>query len=651
MIPSLLEEGLDAAAPLPPPIGAALGRLSLPAWVEVTYRPDARHEDPQEIPTEPLLPGALALRCGGGNEHLSGCIGQCVRAALEQEAARRREAALLEELSVAWESLDALYELNADLRQAGDGRQLLQRLLERASQAGLSLTGSPLSVVLLERRGAQFAASVACRTPGLQEGDAVHWMEPLGALEHTRVLNGSRQIQALGETAPYLAHAQGLVATPVSKPGEEQSVLVAWSEGAGFETPAVRLLESLALHAGMMAEGERLRAALLAKQRMEHDLEIGAAIQSMLLVEAPPEASGEYEAAVYTLASQTVDGDFYDFVSHADGALDIVIGDVMGKGLPAALVGAAAKSCVLRALGMSGTAPVRDILDTVSRRLSRNLIQLERFVTLCYARLDRARRRLTYVDCGHTGILHYRSRSRDCAFLHGSNMPIGFAEGEIYEEQTVLVAPGDVLLFYSDGVTESRSPAGEMYGEERLGCLLAKHAGEEAAQVAQHIRGDTAAFRAGPAADDLTCLVLKIAPLRRVTTVRAPLTELARLRQWLREFVSDSALSGCDAAFVESMELALTEAASNVVRHAQAGADDAGFEVALLNEGRRLVAEICYNGRPFDPDSVAEPDFDGSRSSGFGIFLIRHSVDQATWETLPDGSQRLTLLKVYEGDL
>ena len=137
-----------------------------------------------------------------------------------------------------------------------------------------------------------------------------------------------------------------------------------------------------------------------------------------------------------------------------DECLDVIVGDVMGKGIPAALLGAATKSHFLRALSdlmvlsKEGKLPEpKEIVMLAHAELVRHLIDLDSFVTLCYARLDMNRRSLDLVDCGHTGIVHLHGKTGLCEMLHGDNLPLGVREGEIYDQISVPFEPGDLLLF------------------------------------------------------------------------------------------------------------------------------------------------------------------------------------------------------------
>jgi sigma-B regulation protein RsbU (phosphoserine phosphatase) len=122
--------------------------------------------------------------------------------------------------------------------------------------------------------------------------------------------------------------------------------------------------------------------------------------------------------AALTIPSQRIDGDFYVFLRHSNESLDVIVGDVMGKGVPAALLGAATKSHFLRALSdLMVLAKDRklpepkEIVMLAHAELVRHLIDLDSFVTLCYARFDMGRRSLDLVDCGHTGVVHLHGKT------------------------------------------------------------------------------------------------------------------------------------------------------------------------------------------------------------------------------------------------
>ena len=239
--------------------------------------------------------------------------------------------------------------------------------------------------------------------------------------------------------------------------------------------------------------------------------------RSFLLGRCPADLRGATIAA-RTIASQQVAGDFFDFHSHGSTCLDVVIGDVMGKGLKAALLGAATVTELLRSLrdlSAAGTpdgtppGPAR-IINSLRQDMSRHLSEVGSFVTLSYARLDLKRSLLTFVDCGHQRLIRFSRREQQCCLLRGENMPLGFADDETCVEVRSTLEPGDVLVFYSDGITEARGEEG-MFGEERLVELVARNAGRQPEDLLSVILDGAKSFAAEhELSDDATCIVVRI---------------------------------------------------------------------------------------------------------------------------------------------
>ena len=293
---------------------------------------------------------------------------------------------------------------------------------------------------------------------------------------------------------------------------------------------------------------EQAAAAELAQAR-EREVEIGFRIQQTLLLDEPPRDVPGLRVAALTVPSQRIDGDFYVFFKHPDQRLDVIVGDVMGKGVPAALLGAATKSHFiealshLTALSKNGKLPEpKEIVTLAHAEVARHLINLESFVTLCYARLDLNKRNLDLVDCGHTGIIHLHSKTGLCEMVHGDNLPLGIREGEIFNQISVPFESGDLLLFYSDGVTEARNFAGELFGVDRLLSCVTINSKLEPEALVEAIRKATVTFsESGRLIDDLTCVALKIeepqlALARAEIEIRSDLKELSRAREFVRTF-------------------------------------------------------------------------------------------------------------------
>ncbi len=379
------------------------------------------------------------------------------------------------------------------------------------------------------------------------------------------------------------------------------------------------------------ARTAELRAA------QEREAETGSRIQRTLLLDDPPREVAGIRVAALSVPSQHVAGDFYGFFLHEDSdCLDVLVADVMGKGIPAALLAAAAKAhfpeALWHLLATSARAELpepKDIVTLAHAIMARRLIGLESFVTSCYARFDVSKRVLTLVDCGHTGALHLSRSTGQCTSLHGDNLPLGVREGEIYDQISAPLEVEDVVLFFSDGVTEARAARGELFGTERLIDCVTRNVGADPAALVAAVHDAAASFTGqAPLRDDLTCVAVELVareePLARADLeIRSTLTELRRTR----DFVGAFCAGRLDETAVAALVLAVNEAASNVMKHAYRGREDQRIDVTAWAFGDRIAVRLRHLGAPFDPSSVGMPSFDGSRDSGFGVFLIGKSVD------------------------
>ena len=394
------------------------------------------------------------------------------------------------------------------------------------------------------------------------------------------------------------------------------------------------------------------------EQAREREIEIGFRIQQTLLLDQPPVDVPGLQVAALTIPSQRIDGDFYVFLRHSDESLDVIVGDVMGKGIPAALLGAATKSHFLRALSdlmvlsKDGKLPEpKEIVMLAHAELVRHLIDLDSFVTLCYARLDMSRCCLDLVDCGHTGIVHLHGKTGLHEMLHGDNLPLGIREGEIYDQISVPFEPGDLFLFYSDGVTEARSSTGELFGPERLEECVVRNGQLEPAALVDAVRQAVAIFTGSERlTDDLTSVAIRVQEgqlpiVRRELEIASDLTQLEQAREFVRAFCRSLPDPPLDEDSVAALELAVNEAASNIMKHAYHGRSDQWIRLEAEALPGCVSVRLHHLGDPFDPSAVAPPALDGSRESGFGAYIISKSVDQVRYYRDDRGRNCVALTK------
>ncbi|MBE9609555.1 SpoIIE family protein phosphatase [Chitinilyticum piscinae] len=424
--------------------------------------------------------------------------------------------------------------------------------------------------------------------------------------------------------------------------GQRREVLALRRNGESF--PAELSLSSIehsgSTHfTGILRDISRRKAQEAALEAARtRELHIGHEIQQSLLFGKPLAVPG-MEIAAFTQPSQGIDGDFFDFFPIEPGCFDIVTGDVMGKGIAAAMIGAAFKHQYNRlmaellapALACGTTPPVCGIVNELHERITPELQRLESFVTLTFARIDLRSNRLQYVNAGHPESLLIDA-SGTVRQLQGEHLPIGIARNETYTPCELSFCPGDLLLIYSDGVTEARNQQGELLGKEPVIALMsALHKlGLPAAIILQRLRLLVDQHEASHRrSDDFTALAMLRCEGSRWHSQEYPrkMLALAPLRDWLLQMAS------LPVERLDGLILASVEVATNIIRHVSAHLVDASFVVRLSQNDSSVTVEFYYVGDTFDPGTAPEPDFSGNSEGGFGLFIIRESVDRVSYLT------------------
>ncbi len=390
----------------------------------------------------------------------------------------------------------------------------------------------------------------------------------------------------------------------------------------------------------------------------EREIEIASRIQETLLLGSPPTNIAGISIAAMTIPSQRIDGDFYEFITLPNRILDLILGDVMGKGVPAALLGAGSKRHFLKALNamMSPSCAVpqpREIVQRVHSRMAEELIDLESFVTLTYSRFDFDLKRLDFVDCGHPRTLHLKATEKKIIMLEGSNVPLGVRLDEIYTQASVTFEEGDLFFFYSDGITEARDNEGRFFGRERLSRCILESASLSAEQVIAKVKNEVLEFSHTPAfSDDLTCVAVKIGggpgtkPLSRIQLeLESRLDELERLREFTRRACTAAGSEAADEDTVWQVWIALHEAVSNIIKHAYRG--DAGGRIHIVAEAfyDEWVFSLCHRGKPFQGGGAFTPSPSPDKEHGFGLIIIENYMDEVRYSGSPDGTNTVRLVK------
>lgn len=408
-----------------------------------------------------------------------------------------------------------------------------------------------------------------------------------------------------------------------------------------------------------------------AHENLTRELRLGARIHEVMLLGKVPDDIPGVSVAATTVPSRDIDGDFYDFFRPLSQLFDVAIGDVMGKGLPAALVGTAVKTQLTRfavpfnrlqvfdkhGIWRDDVFSPQEIILRVQQEVAPALIDLEYFASLFYGRFDLKQATFSYVDCGSSKPLHYRSVPRHVEELAGDNFPIGVLPSETFSTYTTRFEKGDVFVFYSDGVTEARSPSGELFGVARLKHLLEVECRQSATQLLTTIKRAVVDFaQKENFDDDLTIIVVRIdntliPEFARQASAKFH-SDLSQARA-VRDFVQRLCLQapGDRERLNQELQLAINEAFCNIVVH---GHKRTRGEIILRGElgDEGVVLELSDQGTVFDPSAVVDPSFAGDRDCGFGWYIVKEIADRVIYarKESEKGWNHLKIFKKYHLD-
>ena len=292
--------------------------------------------------------------------------------------------------------------------------------------------------------------------------------------------------------------------------GEERRIGVLYldskEKGSLLSGSTRAALETLATEAAVAIENARLYRETMEKARMEQEMRIAAEIQQALLPKAA-RAGSYFRAAAASLPCRSIGGDFYDYVEMGNGALGFALGDVAGKGPPAALLSAMMQG-IFAAQAATSDEPSQTIAR-VNLALCRRGIE-SRFVTLMYGVLD-GDGQMVYCNAGHNPPLIISSagvRRLECG-----GPIVGLFETATYEQEHLRLSPGDWLIIFSDGISEAMSATGDEYGESRIIDCIQRNKTLDPSHLLDALFTDVREFaRGAPQSDDITGMVLRYGP-------------------------------------------------------------------------------------------------------------------------------------------
>jgi serine phosphatase RsbU (regulator of sigma subunit) len=309
-------------------------------------------------------------------------------------------------------------------------------------------------------------------------------------------------------------HREGiksLAHTPIVIEGEPIGVLSAFSRTSKgiFTEEFIALFQNLAGQIGVAWRNAEQTAGLITAREQERELQIAKTIQLSLLPAQVPNLPGVALAALCVPARQ-VGGDYYDFLPRGDRQIDLVVADVSGHNIGAALLMAETRTFIHAR--MTDRPGVGAALRELNEFFYDDLTRAELFITMFYCTYHADRRILTYASAGHNKPLLLRAGQNSCERLDAEGLILGVRRAVVFDEQQVTLAPGDIVLFYTDGVTEAEKPeSGGFFGEDRLCDLFAQSRdlppGALIEAIMQQVRAFTGVHNFQ---DDITLMVMKV---------------------------------------------------------------------------------------------------------------------------------------------
>ena len=390
------------------------------------------------------------------------------------------------------------------------------------------------------------------------------------------------------------------------------------------------------------------------RERMESELNIARNIQmAMLPTRFPPFPDfTNLNAYGVVLPAKEVGGDLFDFYIR-DNQLLFCIGDVSGKGVPAAIVMAMTRS-LFRSFTSYMSSPAQ-IVQQMNDSLGGEENKQNMFVTLFLGILNLSTGELKYCNAGHDAPILITANDRQVLSCN-PNLPLGVLAGYEFREQTAMMETGDCLFLYTDGLTEAENSAHELFGEKRIMQTITPWTNDMTAkQQIEAMRAAVAAF-VGDAqqSDDLTMFSFRLQSKAPIADPESPanighyslvmrndIQQIPTLAEWIDSL-------GLPQTLNMPINLALEEAVSNVMLYAYPDSNSGRVLVEAEKSPKKVVFTITDSGVPFDPTQQEEPDITQSAEErpigGLGIFLVRQIMDTIRYERTND-KNILTLTK------
>jgi serine phosphatase RsbU (regulator of sigma subunit)/anti-sigma regulatory factor (Ser/Thr protein kinase) len=420
-----------------------------------------------------------------------------------------------------------------------------------------------------------------------------------------------------------------------------------------FTANDIQLLASAADRVCSIIESMRSRLIWEERQRIERELEVAARIQASLLPDELPEIPG-VDIAVHLQPARHVGGDMYASSKTQDGDLIMILADVAGKGMPAAILTSIVHGT------FRGHAPFckrpADLMKKIGHYIYQDLEKADTFVTAVVMRCLQRQNAFEYASAGHVDVLLWRNETQKVEFLPGTGIPLGIEPEYPYEDRKIQLYPGDLVLVYSDGVTEAEDPEGKVLGLQGLSDIIyATHPARAVDQINALCLGLEVHRQGLPARDDVALLLFRCAhemdakrtviPFVIDSDFHAVRTVVDLIRGLEDTMVDERTL--LDKQLLDNFALATSEILTNQIRHAF-GESMGRIQGCVMIESNRLITDLYDHGVPI-PEPLRVRTFNGPepQERGYGLMLAEGLLDTCEYHRIGENRNHWRLIKNF----
>jgi sigma-B regulation protein RsbU (phosphoserine phosphatase) len=311
------------------------------------------------------------------------------------------------------------------------------------------------------------------------------------------------------QTAKGIVDIKSVIATPLKIQDNIMGVLAVLNKAIGttHTESDLSLIQTLADQAAITIRQFEMYKEIVEKKQAERDISIANEIQMSLLPRKFP-STDKFDMYGFSIPAKGVGGDYFDYMKFGPNKVGIVIADVSGKGVPAALIMVMIRSITRTIASLSKDANM--VLSQLNNSLSGDIVE-DRYATAFYCALDAEKRILNYSNAGHGPLLLFRSKTKEFELLDTEGMPVGIMPNVEYGQDFIILDKGDIGVLYTDGITEAMNEAHDLFGMDRLQNAIYKNHESTTKEIADAVLADVNEFvGTAPQHDDETMIIFKV---------------------------------------------------------------------------------------------------------------------------------------------